>query len=130
MACDGLVAVPTAQVLRAEAPSTPVRMLVCALPVTFGLGTTRHDVPFQCSVRVFWAAPVKTSPTAHAFCPPIAATLISSVPWAPLGLGLVAFFQVLPFQRKIKDVLTCPGQAVPKPTAQALVADTADTENN
>jgi hypothetical protein len=90
---------PTAQALRAEVTATPYRTLS---PVAgFGLGTSRHRVPFHRSIRVFRDGPLQAQPTAHALRAEVTATAPSQLPGvAAFGLG--TRFQAVPFQRRIR----------------------------
>src|SRR5260370_22479559 len=55
---------PTAQASSPETAATPSKTLNCA-PVGFGLGTTFHVEPFQCSINDWELTPLRNSPTAQ-----------------------------------------------------------------
>ncbi len=79
---------PTAQTSVVETAATAKRVLF-AEP-TFGLATTLHAVPFQCSVSVSWR-PVASvaSPTAQTSLAETLATAGRTLPATPgLGLGM------------------------------------------
>src|SRR4029453_8039933 len=76
-----------------------------------------HAVPFQCSISVWFAVPLKYHPVAQALDEEVAATpymSLSASPW----FGLDWSFYAVPFQRSMRV------RSVPKllafPTAQAL----------
>src|SRR5437588_5524093 len=100
---------------------TPERKLN-AVP-TFGLGTSTHWEPFQCSVNVCQYVS-KYSPTAQScFVPGTTVTLLSSLSKA--GPGLATTLHCEPFQCSV-NVCTTPLVWV-LPTAHTLFVDTAAT---
>src|SRR6266508_810685 len=85
---------PTAQTSSAETAVTPVRKLFpFVVGKGFGLGTTLHEVPFQCSASVAFVTP--TAPTAHASVVESAETAFNSLFKFPL-LGLLRARHVAP----------------------------------
>src|SRR5450755_1201226 len=66
---------------------------------TFGLGTTAHEEPFQCSINVARTPGVRVlyEPTAHTSVDELAATALS--PWlVGPGSGVATAVQLEPFQ--------------------------------
>jgi len=58
--------------LVAEVAATPLRTFL--VEEGFGLATSLHAVPFQCSIRVWFALPLKEKPAAQALLAEVAAT--------------------------------------------------------
>src|SRR5919198_1029199 len=91
---------PTAQTSAPETAATPLRLLVASYEVSgFGLATTRHLLPFQCSTWVSLAPPAcDCDPTAQTFERDPAATPLSTLSAPEDGLGLETMLQRVPFQ--------------------------------
>src|SRR6185295_7541867 len=95
------------------------------LSITPGLGseTRFHEWPFQCSTRFFG----KSSPTAHAFFGPKAATPLRTL--EPRG-GRVARFHFAPFQCRIIALLPeAPSKLPPAHASLAEIAATSISES-
>src|SRR5438094_316076 len=87
---------PTAQTSLAETAVTPVRKLFpFVVGNGFGLGTTNHVVPFQCSVSVRSIVAPSRNPTAHASVLESAEAAFNSLFKVPL-LGLWRARHVVP----------------------------------
>jgi hypothetical protein len=82
-------------------------------------------VPFQCC-RI---DPFSSAPAAQALLAEVAATAVSTLLGA--GLGLATCCHAVPFQRTIRVVVVAmgPKQWPAQPTAQALLAEVAATPN-
>ena len=101
-------------------------MSVLADP-SFGLGSTFHACPFQCSINVSAEVPFLRSPTAHASRGELAAIPKSWLSVLP-GLGLVMTLHVVPFQCSTSVFVEVP--TVYHPTAQASQAESMATPRN
>src|SRR6185369_12314086 len=116
---------PTAQALLADVASTAV---TSESEPGLMAGTIVQDVPFQCSVSVWVPAAVLVPPTAQALPGEMAVRAVIS-PLVPGGrLGLFDWVQAVPFHRSISVWL--PVSVSIEPTAHALVADVATTEES
>src|SRR6266540_2133643 len=117
---------PTAQTSSAETAVTPVRKLFpFVVGKGFGLGTTLHEVPFQCSASVAFVTP--TAPTAQASVGDFAATPRRSLRSEPT-FGLASTDHLAPFQCSVSVRSTDP--TTWNPTAHASVVESAETAFN
>src|SRR5437016_3386668 len=93
-------------------------------PVTLGLATILHRLPFQCSISVRCTKlAVVELPTAQISLAAMAVTPARVFSVAPFTLGLATTLHCLPFQCSTSVELPLP---LPySPTAQTLVAETA-----
>src|SRR5579864_8899378 len=101
--------------------ATPVRKSPSVL--TFGLGTTDHWVPFQCSIRV--RSPVAEPlvcwmPTAHTSVEEMAETALRRLPEVPFGLEMSV--HLVPFQCSVRVSSMALG-LLKKPTAHMSVGE-------
>src|SRR5438132_1876013 len=91
----------------------------------FGLGTTDHLVPFQCSIRVRSALPPNSNPAAHTSLLELAATAFSSLLEVPT-LGLRTECHEVPSKCSVR-VLKAGDDPRNVPTAQTSDEDTVAT---
>jgi hypothetical protein len=85
--------------LERRAPTTPG-------PLGVGLGTTDHDVPFHCSMRVPVGFPLPAAtaaPTAQQ-SEPLTQVMSKSPPPSPSGNGIGTSVHVVPFQASISGL--------------------------
>src|SRR5437588_567300 len=115
---------PTAHTSFPASDVTPVRKLFPFVDGSgFGLGTTFHEDPFQCSVSVL----LPCDPTAHASVGEMATTPRRSLLDEPtLGLGRTD--HRAPFHRSVRVLSVIPASR--NPTAQASVPESAETAFN
>src|SRR5437868_1326289 len=83
---------PTVQTSFAETYATAYRTL-SEVPVGFGLATTPHCEPFQCSIRVCLEEALLKLPTAQASFVEMAVTPLRTLPVDPMGFGLLTRLQ-------------------------------------
>jgi hypothetical protein len=103
---------PTAKQLDALEHRTPSSSERTA-PLTLGLGAIDQVDPFQCSTSVMSFVPEFVKPTASQLVALRHAMSWSSESVAPLGFGMLAMLQVLPFQCSTNVVRNDPEISVP-----------------
>ena len=118
----GTLWLPTAQASVLESVLTPSRWFWA---LTLGLGTMLQALPFQRSVSVRLPLLELVNPTAQALLDEVASTSRSSPP--PDGRGLAEMLQRLPFQRSTTGRRMGRVPVSARPTAQALVGESAST---
>jgi hypothetical protein len=85
--------------LERRAPTTPG-------PIGVGLGTTDHDVPFHCSIRVpvGFALPAATAAPTAQQSEPLTQVASKSPPPSPSGNGIGTSVHVAPFHASISGL--------------------------